>query len=709
MSKLVIVESPTKTKTLSKYLGKDYKVEASVGHVRDLPKKGLGVDVDHDFTPEYEIVAGKNKVVAKLRKEAASSSEVFLAMDPDREGEAIAWHIAHLLATSKKKLPPVRRVSFNEITEDAVKEAFEKPRIIDQQLVDAQQARRVLDRLVRYGLSAGRVQSVALRFVVEREKERKAFTSKPYWRLEARLCPKGKKSASFTSILTEYQGKPVEKKKKLNLFAGPYTYTSSIFPKESDIKKVMKSLEKKDFIIEKLLTKEKKLYPKPPFITSTLQQEASWRLGLTPRKTMRLAQNLYENGLITYMRTDSFSLSPKAVQQARTYIKSKYGQRYLPEKSIGYKTRAKKAQEAHEAIRPANVKVLPDDKKVKALGSSEARLYKLIWQRLVACQMVPAKTMVTEVKISSGPAVFSARGLQLVFDGFMKVYPNGTKEEILPELKEGQKLNCLELLPSEHETSRPPRYSEAGLIKELEKFEIGRPSTYASIIATLRSRRYVSVEDKQLIPEDVGMVVSDLLVDHFPDIVDIDFTAEMEEGLDKIAEGEKEWVPLVRDFYRPFVKNLENKEEELKKSEVTILEVTNKKCPECGKKMAVKLGKYGKFLSCGGWPDCKVALPLDEDGNVVKPQDIDEKCPKCGAAMVLKSGRFGKFLACSKYPDCKGTKQYLDKIEMKCPKCGKGEVIIKRTKKGRTFYGCSRYPDCDYASWKDPRPQEEKE
>lgn len=713
--KLVIVESPTKTKTLGHYLGDDYQVEASVGHIRDLPKKGMGIDIEHDFTPQYDIVEGKTKVVSLLKKAAAKADEIFLATDPDREGEAIAWHIAYLLSQSKKKLPKLQRVSFNEITPEAVTEAFEHPRVIDQNLVDAQQARRVLDRLVgyklspllwkkvRFGLSAGRVQSVALRLVVEREKERNNFPAKSYWTLSALLSGGKKNSDQFSADLVSYKQKLVEIKNSVDLFSGPYSYTSSIFEKEKELEKVVNDIKDKDFIVDKIEEKEGKLYPKPPFITSTLQQEASWRLGMSPNQTMRAAQALYEHGLITYMRTDSTHLAQKAVTQIRSFIKNEYGEKYLPDQAVAYKTKAKQAQEAHEAVRPTSVSVAPSSAKIKKLGDNPLKVYRMIWQRTVACQMNPAKSAITNVSVSAGEAVFKTHGLRVVFDGFLKAYPHADKDIVLPKLVQGQKLTCLDLPMLEKRTTPPPRYSQASLIKELERFGVGRPSTYATIIETLKSRRYVQIENKQIIPEDVAMVVSDLLSKHFSNIVDIDFTAGMENDLDCVAEGEKEWVPLVRDFYQPFDKILQEKEEELKKTDVTTLEITKQKCPECGKPLAIKLGKYGKFLSCTGWPDCKVAISLNKDGEAIDEGAIDEKCPECGEPMELKEGRFGKFLACTKYPKCKGTKPYLETIGVKCPECKDGDLIIKRTKRGRTFYGCSRYPDCKYSSWKDPR------
>ncbi|PIS20673.1 type I DNA topoisomerase [candidate division WWE3 bacterium CG08_land_8_20_14_0_20_43_13] len=716
--KLVIVESPAKTKTLGRYLGDGYQVEASVGHVRDLPKKGMGIDIDHDFTPLYDIVEGKTKVVSLLRKAASEASEVYLAMDPDREGEAIAWHVAYLLAQSKKKVPPVKRVTFNEITEEAVLESFKNPRIIDQDLVDAQQARRVLDRLVgyklspllwkkvRFGLSAGRVQSVALRLVVEREKERQSFDQQVFFTLAAKLSGGKKKEDSFEAQLLAYQGKTVEVKTSLDLFAGPYTFTSSIFSQRKDLDKVVLDIKGKDFVVDSIQEKEGKLYPKPPFITSTMQQEASWRLGLSPHQTMRAAQSLYEHGLITYMRTDSTNLSQKAVGQVRFFIKDKYGDEYLPAKPIFYKTKSKQAQEAHEAIRPTATSVFSTSAKVAKLGKNQEKVYNMIWQRFVACQMNPAKSLITSVDISAGEAIFRARGLRVTFAGFLKAYPHVEKDTILPKLSVGQKMVCHDLLLQERQTTPPPRYSQAGLIKELERFGVGRPSTYATIIETLKGRRYVMIDNKQIVPEDVAVVVSDLLSKHFPQVVDIGFTADMEDDLDKVAQGEKTWVPLVKEFYGPFSKNLELKELELKKTDVTTLEITDQKCPQCGKPLAVKLGKYGRFLSCTGWPDCKVAISFNSDGKAIDETQIKEPCPLCGEKMELKEGRFGKFLACTKYPKCKGTKAYLDKIGVGCPKCEQGDVVIKRTKRGRVFYGCSRYPDCDYSSWKDPRQDE---
>jgi len=607
-------------------------------------------------------------------------------------------------------------VVFHEITRDAVTEAFEHPRDIDSDLVDAQKARRVLDRLVgyklspllwkkiRYGLSAGRVQSVAVRLVVERERERERFKPQGYWSINATLSPKSSPEEKFAAELQKKDGKNVFVREKLELFVGPYQTERTTLGTEATAKKIIKNLAGQNFVVESVDKKKTTRSPSPPFTTATLQRAAGGLFGFSGKRTMRAAQALYERGLITYHRTDSVTLSPKFLTEARRFIKKEFSDRYLPEKPHYYKTESRTAQEAHEAIRPTAVGQFS-----KSLGRDETRLYKLIWQRAVASQMANAVFDATKVGITAGDCLFEARGSVLVFDGFLKVYDSRWRDEILPELAVGDKLNLVKLEPTQHLTSPPPRYTEATLVKDLEKFEIGRPSTYAPIISTIQERGYVSQEERTLKPEDVGVVVNGLLVEHFPEIVDLKFTAEMEEDLDEIARGKKEWVPIIKEFYEPFEKELGIKNEELRKEDFTTLEKTREKCPECGKPLVVKLGKYGKFLSCSRFPKCKYGRPLEEQkANSKKQKAIDqsqlkEKCPECGGELVLKEGKFGKFIACSNYPKCKFTKPYLDKIGMKCPECKKGEVIIKKTKRGRDFYGCSRYPKCKWASWKDPR------
>jgi DNA topoisomerase-1 len=722
---LVVVESPTKTRTLKKYLGEGYEIKASLGHIKDLPKSELGVDVEHNFAPQYEVAPKKKKVVSELKAAAKGAEEIYLATDPDREGEAIAQHVDEVIKSKLKTY----RVVFYEITADAVKEAFAHPRKIDEDLVDAQKARRVLDRLVgyklspllwkkiRYGLSAGRVQSVAVRLIVEREREREAFKPEEFWRIEAELRKmedrRRKMEGEFTALLIKKNDKKLEVKTK----------------KQAD--SILKDLEKANYIVKEIKTEEKKRYPAPPFTTSTLQQNAFNTYGFSSKRTMRAAQALYEQGLITYHRTDSTNLAASAVSQIRKLIAKEFGEKYLTAGAKVYKTKAKVAQEAHEAIRPTNFGLQIQSAKFKvqsSLGRDGKKLYELIWKRAVACQMNPAIFDQQTVDVAAKNYLFRATGQVLKFDGFLKVYgvvaglvPASSRattrvaatDKPLPELSEGEKLDLVKLTPTQHFTQPPARYTEATLIKELEKNGIGRPSTYAPTISTIQERGYVSKEERALKPEDIGIVVNDLLVEHFPQIVDLQFTAEMEDDLDKIADGKRKWVPVIREFYGPFEKELRLKNKELRKEDFTTLEKTSEKCPECGKPLVVKLGKYGKFLSCSGFPECKYGRPFEDKDHDGQPGKVDKsqlkgKCPECGGELVLKEGRFGKFIACGNYPKCKFTKPYLDKIGMKCPECKKGEVIVKKTKRGRDFYGCSNYPKCKWASWKDPRKKSPK-
>ena len=717
MKSLVVVESPAKTRTLKKYLGEDFEIVASLGHIKDLPKSSLGVDVETDFEPQYDISPKKKSVVSSLKAAAKGVDHLYLATDPDREGEAIAQHVYEVTSAKTKdkksktssKLKTYR-VVFHEITKEAVKEAFKHPRKIDSNLVDAQKARRVLDRLVgyklspllwkkiRYGLSAGRVQSVAVRLIVERERGREAFKPDEYWKIEAELEKEQKnkktKKQVFPALLIKKDEKKLEVKTK----------------KQADV--VLKDLKNVDYVVKEIETKEKKRHPAPPFKTSTLQQTAFNAFGFSSKRTMRAAQALYEQGLITYHRTDSTNLASSALSQIRKLIAKEFGEKYLPPSPKFYKTKTKVAQEAHEAVRVTNANV-------KNAGTKDmAKLYDLIWKRTVGCQMNPAIFDQQTVDISAKKYLFRATGQVMKFDGFLRVVSDGRiKDAQLPKLAEGEKLDLVKLNPSQHFTQPPARFTEATLIKELEKHGIGRPSTYAPTISTIQSRGYISKDGRALVPQDVGMVVNDLLVEHFPEIVDFKFTAEMEDDLDQIADGKKEWVPIIKEFYEPFEKKLETKTKELKKEDFTTLEKTKEKCPECKKPLVVKLGKYGKFLSCSGFPKCKYGRPYedkDEDGEPDKADksQLKGKCPDCGGELQLKEGRFGKFIACGKYPECKFTKNYLDKIGMKCPDCDKGEVIVKKSKRGKVFYGCSNYPKCKFASWKDPRkkpaPKESK-
>ena len=695
--KLVIVESPTKAKTLAGILGKDFEIKASMGHIRDLPKKGLGVDVDKNFEPAYEVPEKSKKVLAELKKSAKDSNEIILATDPDREGEAIAWHLSSLLASKKVKF---ERVVFHELTKSAIEEAFTHPGTLDINLVDAQQARRILDRLVgyklspllwkkvRYGLSAGRVQSVAVRLIVERERERQQFKPEEYWSIYGDFENDAKK---------QLKAELVEKNsKKLEIISG------------DQAKKLENELKIDSFKISEIKKTERQRKPYAPFKTSTLQQSASNVFGFTAKRTMSSAQKLFEHGYITYHRTDSLNLSPQFVNVARDYIAKEMKAEYLPEKGVFYKTNAKNAQEAHEAIRPTNLFLEPAHLS-KKLSADDVKIYSLIWKRSLECQMLPAVYDQTTITIgSTGGYLFRATGSIIKFDGWLYVGKHMAIEEDpetlneLPDFVENEAVTLNKLTSEQHFTQPPARYSDATLIKALEELEIGRPSTYAPTITTIQSRGYVVKESKYFVPTDVAYVVTDLLVEHFPDVIDYKFTAQVENSLDAIANGEKKWVPVIREFYTPFEKEVKEKDKVLQKHDITNLGESGEKCPECGKVLIYKLGKYGKFLSCSGYPDCAYARPIEETKNGEEvPQDYG-KCPNCETGVfVLRQGKFGKFLACSNYPKCKTTQKYLEKIDMKCPKCADGDVIIKKAK-GRTFYGCSRYPQCDYSSWKNP-------
>lgn len=698
--KLVIVESPTKAKTLSSLLGNKYEIKASMGHIRDLPKSGLGVDLEHDFQPEYVVADKSKKVLKELKKSSKDAQEIVLATDPDREGEAIAWHLKDLLTQKTSDEEKFRRVVFHELTKKAVNEAFDHPTNLDMRLVDAQQARRVLDRLVgyklspllwkkvRYGLSAGRVQSVAVRLIVERERERDAFKPEEYWLIDGDF--ENRAGEPFKAGLDKKDGKKIE------------------VDNEKTAKEIEADLKDDKFIISEIKRRERKRNPYPPFKTSTLQQSAANAYGMSARRTMSAAQKLFEKGLITYHRTDSFNLSNSFVNELRQYAKENIGAQYLPNKPKFYKTKSKSAQEAHEAIRPTDMSKLPKSIRSK----DEKKVYGLIYRRTLECQMRPAVyDQTTAIILSDKKYQFRAKGSVIKFAGFLKAAEflglgnESSGLEVLPELKEKEEVNLKNLRLDQKFTQPPARYSDASLIKKLEELGIGRPSTYAPTISTILARKYVERDGRNFVPKDVAYVVTDLLVEHFPKVVDYEFTADMEQDLDRIAHDNVDWVPVIREFYEPFEKKLEEKDQELNKRDITTLGESDETCPKCGNKLVYKLGKYGKFLSCSNYPDCDYAKPiaeetaLDENG-----QEITDfgKCPNCkDGKFILKSGRFGKFLACNNYPECKTTKPYLEKIGLKCPKCQEGEVIIKKAK-GRTFYGCSRYPDCDWSSWKKP-------
>ena len=639
---LVIVESPTKSRTIQNFLSDDYVVRSSFGHIRDLPKSELGVDVEHDFTPKYIVPRKAQPHLTELKKELKKADGVILATDEDREGEAISWHLVQALKLEESK---IQRIVFHEITKSAIEEALKNPREIDMDLVNAQQARRVLDRLVGYklspflwkkvmrGLSAGRVQSVAVRLIVDREREIEKFKSDEYWTVEAELQ---KNATTFIANLHAQNDKAIPK--------------LGIKTKE-DADKILKDLEGAEYKIQKIERKETKRNPLPPLTTSTLQQEASKKFGMPSKATMSVAQALYERGHITYHRTDSVNLSKDSLSAAKQYIEKEFGAKYYSARI--FKTRSKGAQEAHEAIRPTSVQKSPDSLK---LDPRQRKIYDLIWKRFVASQMAQAVVDATTVDISAADYTFRANGSILKFDGFLKIYPMKFEENELPELSEQDILELLQLTPLQHFTQPPARYSEATLIKELEKNGIGRPSTYAPTISTIQDRNYVEKnEQKKFVPTEIGITVNDLLVEHFPKIVDIHFTAEMEEDLDDIAEGKKEWVPVIREFYEPFAKLLEKKYEEVEKK-----------------------------------------MPVEE---------TDKICPKCGKNLVIRFGRFGKFYACSGFPECKHTESLENKqstLDIKCPKCIEGDLVEKRTKRKKIFYACNRYPDCDFALWDKP-------
>ena len=661
--KLVIVESPTKAKTISKFLGKDFKVESSYGHIRDLPKSKMGIDTEHNFEPSYVIPTKSRKRVNELKKEAAKADEVILASDEDREGEAIAWHLTHAMELKPEK---TKRIVFHEITKPAIEKALENPRQIDINLVDAQQARRILDRLVGYelspflwkkvfkGLSAGRVQSVAVRLIVDREREIEKFKPIEFWSIITELQNRPQGSVKPTPGVGSGFGAKLIKKdgKLLDKFA---------VKNKNEADKIVKDLKGAEYKIEKVVKKEIKRSPKPPFTTSTLQQEGANKLGFSAKQTMMFAQQLYEKGFITYMRTDSVNLSEESLRSAKAAIEKSFGKEFSLAAPRRFKTKSKGAQEAHEAIRPSDPAQTPENLKDK-LDSKQQKLYDLIWRRFIACQMKEAIFDSTTVDIAAKNFTFRATGSIMKFEGWLKVYPTQFTENILPELSENEILELIKLIPNQHFTEPPPRYSEATLVKTLEEYGIGRPSTYAPTISTIQMRNYVEKnQQKKFAPTETGILVNDLLVEHFPEIVDLKFTAKMEEELDEVAEGKTKWVPVIKNFYQPFHKNLMEKFDEVEK-------------------------KY-----------------TDEETN--------EKCGKCGKPMVIKHGRFGKFLACTGFPDCRNTKaikKEADKIGMHCPKCKDGDIIKKYTKTKRIFFGCSEWPACDFASWKDPREEKEK-
>ena len=723
---LVIVESPAKARTLERYLGRDFQVKASVGHIVDLPKSKLGVDIKKNFAPDFHVIQSKKKVIEELRKAAKGKEHIYLASDPDREGEAIAWHIADQVAKNHKK---VYRVLINEITRKAVQEAIAKPQQLDRKKFDAQIARRILDRLVGYqispllwnkvrrGLSAGRVQSVAVRLVCEREKEIRAFESQEYWSLRALL--EGRVPPSFRARLVQWRRQKLDIKKFR-------------LENEPRVQEIIKSLEGASWVIGDVEKKERRRYPTPPFVTSKLQQEAARKLGSQPKRTMQNAQHLYESvelgaegsvGLITYMRTDSTRVSNDALNAVRHYIEGQYGKRYLPHKPNAYRSKAG-AQDAHEAIRPTSMEYTPERVR-RFLRRDAFQLYSLIWDRFVASQMLPALFDQTVFEIPVREALFRATGQQLKFDGFMRVYTEGRDEKtsqengedvdeardnegMLPDLQKGDLLTLLSMDPQQHFTQPPPRYTQASLIKELDEKGIGRPSTYATIISNILDREYVVQDERRsLAPTELGFLVTDLLVDSFPDILNVEFTAGMENELDKIEDGKENWTKAMKRFYTSFSRDLKKAESEMrdvKRQEVP----TDIACDKCGAMMVVKWGRNGEFLACPRYPECKNTKNFrrNEKGEVrvSAEEEVHEICEACSRPMQLRWGKYGKFLGCSGYPECTNIRPLEKPVDLgiKCPECKEGNLRERKSRRGKLFYGCDRYPKCRFASWDRP-------
>ncbi|MBI5229806.1 MAG: type I DNA topoisomerase [Candidatus Magasanikbacteria bacterium] len=705
---LVIVESPTKAKTISAYLGASYKVVSSFGHIRDLPRSKLGVDVEHGFLPHYVVPRDKQKVVTELKALAKKADDILFATDEDREGEAISWHLAAVLDVRETQ---VKRLVFHEITKTAITEALEHARPLTMDLVNAQQARRIVDRLVGYelspflwkkiarGLSAGRVQSVAVRLIVEREREREAFKPESYWVIKGMFHPTARSDAQFEAKLHAIQDKTID---KLDINTAEYA------------DKIISAAKKSSFAVSNIEEKKQTRSPSAPFTTSTLQQEANRRLGYSAKQTMMLAQRLYEGvsfpgegtvGLITYMRTDSVNLSQEFVNRAREYVETVYGKEFVPSAPKKYAAKSKLAQEAHEAIRPTYAHITPE-KLGDKLESKLVRLYTLIWQRAIASQMADARLTQTSLEISTIDApeqyTFKAVGSIVNFAGFSAVYPLSTKESLLPALIKNEPMTAQEITSEGKQTEPPARYNDATLVKALEEYDIGRPSTYAPTISTIITRGYVvRDEDRRLAPTEIAKLVNDVLVEHFPRVVDFEFTAQMENDLDEIAAGHKKWQPIVKNFYEPFKKNLIEKQEILSKKELTE-ETTSEICDKCGKPMIIKTGRFGRFMACSGYPECKNTQPIPGTEGDGPAETTDEKCGTCGAPLTLKRGRFGKFWSCSRYPECKFIKKIQKTIGVQCPQCKEGDMVIKRSKRGKTFYACNRYPACKLALWCKP-------
>jgi DNA topoisomerase-1 len=722
MSKnLIIVESPAKSKTIEKYLGKDFQVLASYGHLRDLIPKEGAVDPDNDFAMKYQIQERNQRHVQAITKALKGADTLYLATDPDREGEAISWHLLEILKAKKLlKAKTVHRVVFHEITKKAVTHAIENPGEIATNLVDAQQARRALDYLVgfnlspllwkkiRCGLSAGRVQSPALRMIVERELEIEAFKTREYWSITAKLI---EAKQPFKAKLTHYNGE------KLSQFSIENDKTAQA------AQHTLLAAANGSLKVAKSEKKQRKRNPAPPFITSTLQQEAARKLGFTTKRTMMVAQQLYEGmdigggeaaGLITYMRTDSVNLAAEALENIRALISEKYGADQIPKEPRSFKTKSKNAQEAHEAIRPTLAQQTPASLKT-FLSSDQFKLYDLIWKRTIACQMIHAtiNTVSVDLQCGSDQHIFRATGSVIAKPGFMAVYLEGQddnkegddKETFLPPMKEGQSIPLEDIVTNQHFTEPPPRYSEASLVKSLEEHGIGRPSTYASIISTLQNREYVTLEKKRFYPTDVGRIVIKFLTEHFTKYVDYNFTANLEDDLDAVSRGEKSWVPLMHDFWKPFTALIHDKEESVQRKDVT-QEAIDEKCPECGKQLSIRLGRNGRFIGCTDYPTCSYTRNLNDDGTQANEPEIvpDRKCPSCESDLVIKTGKYGKFIGCSAYPKCKHIEPLEKPLDtgVECPKCKTGSILKRKSRYGKIFYSCSDYPKCDYALWNVP-------
>ncbi len=698
---LIIVESPAKARTIKNFLGKGYEVIASKGHIRDLPKSRFGIAVDeetHHLVPTYSVAKENAPTVKEIKEKAKKADIIYIATDEDREGEAIGWHIAHAIKKDPEELP---RIVFHEITKTAIKHALEEARKIDTDMVNAQQARRMLDRIVGYklspllsskiqkGLSGGRVQSSTLKLVVDREREIRAFEPQEYWSIDTVF----KKDIDATLI--SHQG---EKLSKLSI------------ENETQAQAITQSIQADSFTIAKIETKKRKSSTPPPFMTSTLQQTASSKLGFTPKKTMMVAQALYEgvktpdgtSGVITYMRTDSLNLAKEAVDAVRETIEKRFGKKYLPKEAKTYNKKAKGAQEAHEAIRPTMLSFTPEVAK-SFLKADEIKLYRLIYERFMACQMEDALFEQQSIIFQGAQNEYRASGRKLIFDGFYALTGTEDKDKLLPSLKEGEKAEIQSIKPEQHFTEPPSRYSEASLIKKLEAEGIGRPSTYAPTIATLSGRTYVTIEKKQIIPTEMAFTVTEILEKNFANIVDVSFTAKMEEKLDEVAEGKNDWQKLLWDFYFPFMKQIEEGKEKI--VSLKVAKPLGRACPKCGEELLLRSGRYGNFIACSGFPKCKYTEQIDEDGNAVevKVEVADEKCDKCGKDMIIKNGRNGKFLACSGYPECKNTKSLESESktsETPCPECG-GKLVYKQSRRG-AFWGCENYPKCKFISKFEP-------